>query len=1297
MSRPFRSEASMCTNSTYLRNLMAEEDREHAKRLAEEKEMEAERAEQVRHLSTPGSWIDEDITPKQPFYYFPDTPYAPEKNDVAGRKALVKETVAKEAESIKRQQASTFNTPTRKPGLSMAATGMAENSMPPKESSVRVNPYGQRDDIQKASASVDQYTGKETPMPRVLGEHLDSTRIAKPNAACLGMTAREAENAIQAKLENAQAEYMEGRRRFEIASGGMPFDHMWESDAKFHLLEDRDYYGPLLKKIDAWKGLRDWYSAKLAALKAKYSKPRIQRLRNQDSPSSARIQTISVEEKPTQIKSTRERFEAFRAFESANSQPGSWATPAETDTSEPEDRPAPRYSRASDESKHDDQSILTSSNGVEDTASQHAWPLERSHAKASRYVESAQMEPVQVEEHALQETQQTKRTPPTKAERTVSQHAFSLEQPYAQAVQHVQPVSSEPPQVENTLPLYEQNTPIIASQFEDTVSQHALHLEQPHVQAAQYIKPTPPKVLPMGQEVLPRREQSDVTSPEPVIYALNNHKKLVVPAATPSQSLPHKGEGRWSNHKCNMPYCRAHFSFAKNYPDLGVFNGRPSVLGKPSATDTLGIDEQELETRRVRKKLNKLADEVVHVLAAGYLHPPTVVEGPKTREAAGIEYLPAPANPFESPISAVNSVQTRDNSEYRKAMDLYERGLHFGADGLEGKDDDAASSGGAMDIDDGEGIEEGEEVHGYVERFLSDPTSHNGVYFIYRHSGLGDMIKIDIPRDIWLRQNDHNEDNLDRAHIYVLIQLCEIVRLDNKLLSAMDPNVAGQLADSNLSMILRAFTKFANSYSWLDRWTIRRRVRRLLGELIKFSTAFDRDDDQMMQLFVDDSDGPAAHALKALRRILAETENDKNPPTSGEAPRRAFTRKDPTDAPTGPRKERSKGTDRKEDACVASTHPAGKSVLEKQGTAARESNSRTVADATKARSRDASMVDATTGVPVGAPTRPRADKGKARMQPEGDSQKATMGVAPLESFEQPRESWKSAMPPTIDQSKKRGVQKTFPTPDQTDQDMLDAGEALTLGPRNFSGAGSSKGPPPNAPKGPRRLQDSGPDRQPSKMPPRPDHPYARSGPPRLRDPNADTRPTSMPPRRNEPAGGRFGIEDRGSGRGRSQTRDEQPRRRSPRSKEREERARRQEERQSNGPFSSDRRRQHESSGQRQPERPPRPVNPNAGLGHQYQPNQPNGKAAQPRQGLRNAHNNHAQPIYGRNGPSASQTQGGVDVYAQARLQNNQSRNNQNRLRSNAMSGGRAHIKENAPESGHSFLGAARKKRPNLQN
>ena len=55
----------MRTKSTCLRNLMAEKDSQHAKRLAEEKEAEAQRAEEARHLATPGSWVDEEtITPK---------------------------------------------------------------------------------------------------------------------------------------------------------------------------------------------------------------------------------------------------------------------------------------------------------------------------------------------------------------------------------------------------------------------------------------------------------------------------------------------------------------------------------------------------------------------------------------------------------------------------------------------------------------------------------------------------------------------------------------------------------------------------------------------------------------------------------------------------------------------------------------------------------------------------------------------------------------------------------------------------------------------------------------------------------------------------------------------------------------------------------------------------------------------------------------------------------------------------------------------------------------------------------
>ncbi|KAF7194557.1 hypothetical protein HII31_04063 [Pseudocercospora fuligena] len=954
MSRPFRPEASMRTRSTCLQNLMAEKDREHAKRVAEEKEAEAQRAEEARHLGTPGSWIDEDtVTPKQPFYYFPDTPDAPEKNDAAGRKALNKETVAKEAERVKRQQSSAVITPTRKPGLSMAATGVPKNSIPPKKSGIRVNPDGQRDAIKEASALADQRTGKATSTPEVLGKHLDCSRIAKSSAA-RRMTVRETEHAFQAKLEVAEAEYMEGRRRFEVASGGMPLNMMWESDAKFHFLEDQEYYGPLLKKIEEWKGVRDWYSAKLAALRAKYSKPapRIQPPRKKEAPSIRKPRSIAVD-KPAHIKSTRERFEAYRAFDSANPQhelkkavvnakgyitveqarelsealrahrkatphQGLLVAPDLFDHPELEDHPAPRYAPVSNESKHDNQSMLTSSYVVEGAASQHALPLEQSHAKASRYVEPAPMEPVQEEEHASQETEQTTLTPSTEADGTVSHHAFNLEQPYAQVAHNVEPASSEPLQVKNKLPRYEQPTLTASGQLEDTVSQHALHLKQLHAQATKYIKPVPSEPVPAGEEALPRHDQSGVASPEPAIHALDDHKKSIVTAAMPSQPLPHKGERRWSNHNCNMDHCRAYFSFAKDYSDRGVFNGRPSVLGKRSIDDVLSNEEQDLETRRVRKKCNIFfGQEIVHVLAEGF-HGPIKVRAPKDQRARGVEYLTVPSTPFESQISAVNGVRDRGEPEYRKAMDLYEGGFYFGAEGLQGKDDDLTNSGEAMVINEDEGIEEGEEVHGYVERFLSDPTSHNGVYFIYRHSGLGDMIKIDVPRDIWLRQDDHNEDNLDRAQIYVLIQLCEIVRLDNKLLSAMDPNVAGQLANSNLGMLIRAFNKFANSCSWLDRWTTRRQVRGLLDQLIKLSAAFDRDDGQIMQHFVDDSDGPIAHVLKALRAILAGTENDRNHlvdnsdgsiahalkalrailpependkdlPTPGEAPRRTFT------------------------------------------------------------------------------------------------------------------------------------------------------------------------------------------------------------------------------------------------------------------------------------------------------------------------------------------------------------------------------------------------------------------------
>ncbi|KAF7194570.1 hypothetical protein HII31_04076 [Pseudocercospora fuligena] len=355
-------------------------------------------------------------------------------------------------------------------------------------------------------------------------------------------------------------------------------------------------------------------------------------------------------------------------------------------------------------------------------------------------------------------------------------------------------------------------------------------------------------------------------------------------------------------------------------------------------------------------------------------------------------------------------------------------------------------------------------------------------------------------------------------------------------------------------------------------------------------------------------------------------------------------------------------------------------------------------------------MEATTGVPVGAPTGPRADKGKAPMRPESIGHDSAMPDAPYERPEQPRMAPKAAALANFDQSRNSGVRRAFQTLDETDQDMFDAEEALNLGPRNFSGIeqalggpqemevdqvgtneneademetdaplGSSHGPPSHAPRGPRRQQDQTSKHRTLNMPPRLDYPNTPLGPSRLRNPDTGTRRTSMPPRRNEHTEGRFSNKEQGSRRGRSQTRDEQPRRQNPRSRERGQGAGR-----SNGDFSIDPRRQHVYSGQRQSERPRRPVNPNAGLGDQRQHNRPDTKAGHAQQGFRNARNHHEQPPHGRNISSASQTQGNVDPYAQARIQNNQLR-----LNREAGGGARPQVEDTSVED-FKFKGAARR-------
>ncbi|EME84019.1 uncharacterized protein MYCFIDRAFT_173084 [Pseudocercospora fijiensis CIRAD86] len=1271
LHKQHRQDTGMRKKSAYFRKQMAEEDREIAKRLAEEKEAEAERAEEARISRMPGSWTDEDTTTPKQTVYFPNTPEAPEKSDAVGRKAWIRKLVAKEAERLKRQHASNIITPSRKPGL--------ENSMPLKEGSVRVIPDGRHEAVKK-----DQRIRKETLTPRIPKKHLDTSRIAKAGSVRPRNAIHEKDKAISAKLQYAYSQYDDRVRQFEQASG-WEYDTAVESGATEYLHSASSAYDRLLKDIKRWTDEVHKHDAELDAHRAKYLEP---------APQSRSLQDGKTPSHWKGKASKIEHLERFRAFRKAAPQQGLLVAPEKTDTSESEDPPAPRCARATGDSKYKDQSMPTSPNEVENLASQHVSPLE---------------------------------------------------QPHAEAIQYIEPTPAEPAQVENALP---------------------------------------------------QSEQSHITSPEPVVHALNGGKKSTVPAATPSQPLPYNGERRWTHHKCNMKHCRARSPFIKNDPHAGIHDDRPQVLGKRrSIGDILSVEEYGMETRRVRQKRKQFGIALVHVLGAGYLddYRPTVVKALNDEEIASIAYVPAAANPLLAPVSAVNSIQVQEKSDYEEAMELYDRGLHFGAGGLEGKDDDATNGQEAKDVEDDGGLEEDEQVHGYVEQFIIDPVSHNGVYFIHRHSVQGEMIRIDVPREIWLRQNDHHEENLDRAHISILTQLCEIADRDRK----MDPSVAGQRADSNLDMILRAAAKFANSYSWLDRWTSRLRVRELLDELNKSSTAVDGDGDQTMQDFDDDSDGPAAHALKTFRAMLAETEIKARAPASaapaaapasaGQAPRVRITAEEleiapteilqeerpapqpqtlvdgaeealedtmsnagganglPVHVPTGPKNDRSKGRDRGGDKGMAGATPSGR----EPGTARRESNVHTAASATTGGSRDTAMFEASTGVPVGAPTGPSADrrpmifghdrsegsggsgagridggaptndqdrranskgKGKTRMQPENGDQNIAMRDAPDERPRQPRKEAKPATTlPTLDGSWKLRPRRSSLTYGEVDQDMLDAERALNLGPRNFSGVeqtpaepqemdidnpdssanvpddsrGSSNEPPPTAPRGPRKQQQkNGPKPRPLKMPLRPDNPDTPSGPPRLRNSDADGRPKSMPPRRNEHAGGRFGNGDQSAGRGRTQTRDEQATRQGGIQEDGRAQVA------SNRKF----RPQHRYSGQQQQERPHRPVNDHAG-DHQHQPNR---NATHRPQGSTNAHNNHQQPSHGRNGDSARQTQGNVDPYAQARMQNKQNRNKQNRLRSNATSGSRSHIEDTSKSKlNYNFKGAAaRKNRPN---